>query len=211
MGLRNIFKRKSVKEKPAPVKATPLPYAHNSNTNNVQSSNQALPCGWTYQNRDFIKPIEKEYSRLLSLWTASISKSPNELYTALSNFVTYMETVKNTCKGKDKNFEIWFEEILTAKGYLEKRKNELLDLERNLVSLQTQYEQKQLLLPTLDQDLFAYLSNNDDILQTDVYKHFDPALKEEIQSRLYFWARDGKIIRIKKGRTYTISTNKNEG
>lgn len=165
-----------------------------------------LPWGWVSHNRNFTEPIEKEYKYFLNIWVDSINKSPKELYSALKSFVLYMEDVKKICKEKGECFEFWFDEILTGKDYLKKRKQELESLFANLSESQNEYEQKQKLLSNLDTSLLNFLQSYDGILQKDVYKHFDPLIKSEIQSVLYEWDKAGKIKRVKSGNTYKIFT-----
>ena len=50
-----------------------------------------------------------------------------------------------------------------------------------------------------------FLNDNNGILQSDVYKHFNPFAKLEIQSLLYEWGESGKINREKSGRSYKIT------
>lgn len=56
----------------------------------------------------------------------------------------------------------------------------------------------------LEEKVLAILKENPVILQTDIYKHFDPVVQNDIQSILYFWAKDGIVTRTKSGRTYQI-------
>lgn len=71
--------------------------------------------------------------------------------------------------------------------------------------MQKEYELKQKLLSTLPSDLMDFLNDNNGILQSDVYKHFNPIAKLEIQSLLYEWGETGKIKKEKSGRSYKIT------
>lgn len=166
-----------------------------------------LPFGWVYHHRTFTEPIEKEYKYFLNMWVDARNKTPKELYAALKSFILYMEDVEKICKEKGECFEFWFNEILTGKGYLKKRRHELEMLSANLSGSQNEYEQKQKLLSNLDVSLLNFLQPNDGILQKDVYKHFDPLIKSELQSVLYEWDKAGKIKRVKSGNTYKIFTS----
>lgn len=210
MKLTNIFKRKKTLKNTPSCKATfsKETYFPELNSENTSCDNGDLPLGWIGKHRDFTEPIHKEYSRLLSSWIDARSKSPKELYGELTNFVVYIEQIQQKCRKLGGYYIVWCEEILLGKDYLEKRKQELCDLEKNLDLLQSDYERKQLSLPSLDNDLYDFLLNNASILQTDVYKHFDPCLKSEIQTRLYYWSKEGRITRIRNGRTYIISVNR---
>lgn len=87
-----------------------------------------LPFGWVTHNKDFTEPIQQKYDQLLHQWLNSRTKTPKEVYTALSSFVAYMEDIERLCKSKGECFEFWFNEILTGKDYLKKRKQELAGL-----------------------------------------------------------------------------------
>lgn len=50
----------------------------------------------------------------------------------------------------------------------------------------------------------SVLVENKEILQTDIYKMFDPVVQKDIQSILYFMAKDGIIEREKVKSTYMI-------
>lgn len=161
--------------------------------------------GWVAHKKDFIEPIEKEYSYFLQSWLDARNKSPKELYSALKSFVRYMEDVKRLCSSKGKNFECWCNTILIKDEYFNIRKEELEDLSTKWAEMQKEYELKQKLLSTLPDDLMDFLNDNNGILQSDVYKHFRPVVKSEIQSLLYEWGETGKIKKEKSGRSYKIT------
>lgn len=163
-----------------------------------------LPFGWVYHHRTFTELIEKEYNYFLNLWVDARNKSPKELYSALKSFVLYMEDVEKICKEKGECFEFWFNEILTGKGYLKKRKQELDILSATLSKTQSEYEKKQKLLSNIDTVLFDFLISHNGILQKDLYTHFDSSIKSDIQTLLYEWDKSGKIKREKLGNTYKI-------
>lgn len=158
-----------------------------------------LPWGWVAHKKDFIEPIEKEYSYFLQSWLDARNGSPKELYSALKSFVRYMEDVKRLCSSKGKNFECWCNTILIKDEYFNIRKEELEDLSTKWAEMQKEYELKQKLLSTLPDDLMDFLNDNNGILQSDVYKHFRPVVKSEIQSLLYEWGETGKIKKRKVG------------
>ena len=70
-------------------------------------------------------------------------------------------------------------------------------------------EKKQSLLNDMDlgKTLKDIITKNPGILQSDVYKMFDPLLKDSISEWLYFSDKDGKIRREKSGRTYQLFWN----
>lgn len=164
-----------------------------------------LPWGWVVHKQDFTEPIEKKYKHLLNLWVNAKNDSPQELYSALKDFVLYMEDIEKLCKSKGECYEFWFTEILTGKGYLKKRQQELKQLSKAFIPQQDEYEHKQQLLSNLDSSLLDFLQTNQGILQKDVYKNFNSCVKPEIQHLLYDWEKSGKIQRTKVGNTYKIT------
>lgn len=208
MGIFNAFKKRKNINRCQTCQPTSTVRSGDFITNNLSDSQKTvddLPWGWISQNQDFIGKIEKEYSYFLHAWIDSTKKSPRELYSALKSFVFYMEEVKKICASKDKYFEFWFNNILTSAGYLETRKKELDDLTVNVNQLQKNYEHKNMVLSTLKDDLWNLLYENESVLQTDLYKHFDECVKSDIHSILYDWSQEGKISRVKSGRTYKIT------
>lgn len=164
-----------------------------------------LPWGWVAHKQNFTEPIAKKYKCLLNLWVDARNGSPQELYSALKDFVLYMEDIEKLCKSKGECYEFWFTEILTGKGYLKKRQQELKLLSKNILVQQNEYKQKQKTLSNLDSSLLNLLQNNDGVLQKDIYKNFDSCVKPEIQHLLYDWEKSGKIQRTKVGNTYKIT------
>lgn len=109
--------------------------------NNHNSFNQSLnhldedgelPWGWITYNRGFTEPIQQKYNELQRLWVDTRTGTPQELYATLSSFVSYMEAIKELCESKGECYEFWFNEILTGKDYLKKRKQELVRLSKAL-------------------------------------------------------------------------------
>ena len=200
------FRKKKANELKKYHKDDSLEKNHNTSRDSLDKLVDGdLPWGWITYNNDFIEPIETQYRYFLNMWVNARNKSPKVLYSSLKSFVMYMEDVEKLCKSKGECFEFWFNEILTGKGYLKQRKQELKILSENLSKSQNAYEYKQDLLLNLDSTLLNFLQNNNGILQKDVYKQFDPSIKSDVQNLLYDWEKSGKIKRIKLGNTYKIT------
>ncbi len=165
-----------------------------------------LPWGWLAHNRDFTEKINNEYSYFLHKWidARNSNSSPRDLYSALKSFVKYMEDVKRLCKEKGECFELWFNEILTGKEYLNKRKSELRELEKNLATLQNAFEYKQKLLINLESTVIQKLKENDGILQSEFWKLFDASIKNEVSDIVFRLSNENKLVRTKTGRSYTL-------
>lgn len=163
-----------------------------------------LPFGWTSRNKNFVNRIQGEYTYFLNRWIESRTKSPKEQFAALKSFVLYLEDVEKLCKSKGECHVLWFNEILTEKGYLENRRNELNDFHQNLVKLQDEYEKKLFELEGLEDKVWNKLKENEGILQSEFVKLFDPIVKDEVAKILYYWSKEGKIQRTKSGRSYIL-------
>ncbi len=87
--------------------------------------NGELPWGWVTRNKEFCDSISREYSYFLNNWIDSRRKPTLEQYSALKSFVAYLEDAEKLCNSKGECFAFWFREILTGKGYVDKRKKDL--------------------------------------------------------------------------------------
>ena len=170
-----------------------------------------LPWGWIYKNKEFTDKINNEYSYFLNAWLNSKNKSPMERYAPLKSFVLYLEDVQKLCVSKGECFELWFYECIASKDYIEKRKNELNHLVVNMDSLQEhkvqkqKEEEKQKRIVEMKSDVILLLKENDGILQSDFWKLFDDEMCRMAASEIvYALTKEGKIERIKSGRTYTL-------
>ena len=92
--------------------------------------------------------------------------------------------------------------------FIEKYEEELENLSANrdlLFSEQSLHEEKS---KNLELEVVKILDQNPVILQTDIYKKFDPVVQKDIQSILYFMAKEGRIKREKAGNSYLICNNR---
>nr|DAT39259.1 MAG TPA: Z DNA-binding protein [Bacteriophage sp.] len=166
--------------------------------------NDDLPWGWIHANKDFTDPIKTEYTYFLNTWLDSRSKSPRDEYNAISSFVHYMYSLNQLCASKGECFEFWCNNILFTADYYKKMKDRMSYLSDNLIQLENDYNKRQLYLQNLPQDVYQFLSEHNGISQTDIYKAFEPILKNDIQELLYHWDKSGTIKRKKNGKTYNV-------
>ena len=89
----------------------------------------------------------------------------------------------------------WF-----SKEHTDKRRIELNELTANLDELQQIYEKKQDLFPAVVELLKA----NDGILQSEFKHLFDEPFQNDVSNILYHLHKEGKLERIKEGRTYIL-------
>ena len=163
-----------------------------------------LPTGWVYRNKDFIESVSSDYSYFFNMWINSREQSPKEQYEALKSFVLHLEYLETLCKSKGECFEFWYYEILSSRDYLEKRRKELNELTTNFKNIEKDYKIRKAELPKLEENIVNKLKENDGILQSDFVKLFPPTVQDDVKSKLYLWAKDGKIEKIKSGRSYSL-------
>lgn len=164
------------------------------------NSEGELPWGWLSHNKEFTSKISDEFSYFLNMWLDARTKSPRELYSALKSFVLYLEDAEKVCIPMGECFEFWFYELIASKDYIEKRKSELNELTANLDELQQIYEKKQDLFPAV----VNLLKANDGILQSEFKQLFDEPFQNDVSNILYQLHKEGKLERIKEGRTYIL-------
>ena len=160
-----------------------------------------LPWGWYTRHKSFTEPIEKEHSRLLRAWVDSRSQAPSKCEAALLSFVDFLHDTRKLCTAKGECYAKWFSDIIASDEYIMKRKHELNSLSQNLPELERIYTLQQSLTDDMIVDV---IKNHPGILQTDVYKNFDPCLKETIYTHIYYMVNNGKVKRQKSGRTYAL-------
>jgi hypothetical protein len=191
MGLFDLFKKKVTPQKESEKTTEDF---------DRLDKNGELPWGWHTHNKAFTEKINKEYSYFLNMWIDSKGKEPKKQYEALKSFVMYLEDVEKLCKSKGECFEFWFYEILTSHDYLKQRKEELNHLTANLDELQEIYEKTPQIKPTIE----LLIKENDGILQSELKKMFDDVYQEAVSNALYELYKEGKIEKIKSGRSYTL-------
>ena len=179
-------------------------YKATKNENDPKEIIDEFSWGWISQNKAFVEKIQNEYSYFLNTWLDSRKKSPSEQFSALKSFIMYLEDVEKLCKTKGECFEFWYYEILTSRDYLERRKNDLRDLENNLVKLQTEYEKRSFEIVDLDSKIINTLKENDGMFQTDFVKLFDLSIQNDVKEKLYYMEKAGQLQRTKSGRTYIL-------
>lgn len=166
-----------------------------------------LPFGWIAHNQKIISQIDSE----VSTFRKAVCDA-NEVrceYAALKSYFRFLEDGQKRysevgeCAGK------YFEEYIVDSQESQSKSKRLAYLEKHLEDLiaeeRIQKNMEQNLLPHLREDLLKIIEDNPGILQTDVYKRFEPESKDYLSSELYFMAKDGLIHRKKQGRSYALS------
>ena len=136
----------------------------------------------------------------------------NDEILLLSSIIESFYDLKSRCISLGANYENYFsrmwEHCHNSQNadfpYIEKYEERLgfLQQKKNILLAEEQLKDKEMV--DLDQKIIEVLKSKKEILQTDLYKCFDPVVQSEISSILYFMAKDGTIHRTKSGKTYLI-------
>ena len=211
MGLFDIFKK--------PVKAQ-----EQCATPKVSSTKTTADkdLEWLDSYEDFYRPHDDKLYELSS--NAAHAKTIDEELDCLKILIKYYYQYKNECIAKGESAFKYFSDMHMHChnsrnpdfDFIAPSEERLKYIEENYDSLVKEQqekfaeeEKKQSLLNDMDlgKTLKDIITKNPGILQSDVYKMFDPLLKDSISEWLYFSAKDGKIRREKSGRTYQLFWN----
>lgn len=179
-----------------------------------KANNDDLSVEWYVSNHQtiqlLIKPIEDEMvSHAAALKDATSVDDRKEL---LECIIRSFRALEKQCAalgagGKRYFSEMWLH-LHNSKNpdfsYVDKYEQELKELNENYEKLKSEEEIRNKELKNLDKRVLDVLSEQPEILQTDVYKKFHPIAKKDVQSILYRMEKEGTIIREKSGKTYLI-------
>ena len=163
-----------------------------------------LPWGWYNLNRHFTEQIHKEYSYFLNEWLANRNAAPKRRLETLESFVSYMNDVQKVCYEKDECFAHWFDSVIASPEYIAERIAELNELHDNFAEIEAAYRKREKELAGLEERVEQALRQNEGILQADFVKLFDASVKNDVLNLLYHWDKEGKLSRIKSGRSYSL-------
>lgn len=166
-----------------------------------------LPYGWVSANIEFTDKIQGEYKYFLAKWLDSRQKSPKEKYAALKSFLIYMDDVKKLCASKGECFDFWRERILLSDKEIKELTAELEHIKEHYDDLTDEYQREQYIKHCILPEIPKIIKKNPGILQTDIYKMYPVDCKNAISFELYAMSKNGKIIREKSGRTYSLRMN----
>lgn len=177
-----------------------------------KNADEAKPSSYYFTIQRSIKPIEND---MVNAYTAS-----NDVCGNVDAKICYLETalqkyneLKSICTRLGPDFQEYFSDMwehchntrcedFCYGDKLQNELNYLLENRDSLLEKQKKYDEES---QNLEERLLNVIKVNSPVLQTDLYKTFDPILKGDIQNLLYAWSKNGKISRIKTGRTYKIS------
>lgn len=159
-----------------------------------------LPYGWIYENREFTSKAEKEHNFLLDEYFKAKNKGVLKEYAAVKSLVLHMEDIRRICASKGECFLEWSTFVVANPHDLAHFKERQSYIEDHIVEL----ERTEKLIKKLRSDLTKIIRKEPGILQTDIYKRYDPEIKPHISEVLYVMANEGIITRTKSGRTYSL-------
>lgn len=161
-----------------------------------------LPWGWHTANKEFTDKISKEFNYYLNNWIkAKESGNPKEYKSTLKSLITYIEDCQSMCKAKGETYEYWYEGIANHE-YISRLKNDLKELEADFDRRVDVYDYMNK-IPSFKEAIIETIRNNDGILQKDLPSFFmaEPEVKMKVLDALYELTKDGKVEKVKQGRT----------
>lgn len=161
--------------------------------------NGELPVGWEYANKHLTQPVRFIFTYLRDKYTEERHNGVLAKYASLRAFVLYMEDMRKSCASKGECFLRWSYD-LASPSYLEDYKKDLTYMEENMDNLL----RKEKIIQQLKTDLLEIIKAEPGVVQSDLYKRFDPELKSEISNQLYLLSHNGSITREKSGRSYKL-------
>lgn len=164
------------------------------------TSDGELPVGWYYANKDFTKKIETDYHFFLDAYSNARSCGVTRRYQALKSLVVFMEHTAELCKSKGECFAEWSTILVANPDIMASYSSELQYLEDNMDELL----QKEKMLSGLKEELKKIIAEEPGVIQSDLYKRYDKALKGSISNELYQMEAHNVIIREKSGRSYKL-------
>lgn len=165
-------------------------------------ANGHIPYGWYYPNRFFTQEMKANYDYFLNRYIAAKKEEHGiiAVRNALRDFIRYMEDAKRVCEYRGECFVAWGElhifDRLAVDGY----KRDLQEIEENLQTL----IEKERLIKWLRPELLRIIREEPGVVQSTIYKRFDPQLKFEVQNQLYFLYSHDVIVREKNGRSFSL-------
>ena len=160
-----------------------------------------------------IRPIESYMANCAVSLNAKLLL--NERIETLQKLIDAFYSLKSKCYSLGPEYQTYFSEMWehahNSKDadfcYVDRFECELKELLKNKDQLSAKESLYLSQANNLKSKIESVLSESHSILQTDLYKRFDPVVQNDISTILYFMAKDGTITRTKHGRTDLIEYN----
>ncbi len=181
----------------------------NQNTIYYDNKSTSDTSNWSkfyIDNLEYINPLKEK----LLYFSMKANETITDIDTTISDCketIKLFNDLKDYCY-KTQEGIIYFEymwEPRNPHSHIETAKKRLQDLTENYDERKKYYEKRQYVKNNLKNDVITLISNNENILQKDVYTHFDVDLKDSIARLLNNMDRKGEIKRVKHGSTYQLS------
>lgn len=209
MGLSGIFKKK-----PNPkIKIEMHGYVNCKEVqlkNDSDDSDEIKPMEYYETIKREIKPLED----VMVNFAVSLKeiKGVRNRIEVLKALIESYYALKSKCVSLGPDYQKYFsdmwEHLHNSKNqdfsYIDRYEKELNDLQENRTDMEAKEALHEKAAERLEEKVTALLKDSQSILQTDIYKQFDPIVQKDIQSILYFMEKDGIISRTKVGKTYQI-------
>lgn len=181
----------------------------NQNTIYYDNKSTSDTSNWSkfyIDNLEYINPLKEK----LLYFSMKANETITDIDTTISDCketIKLFNDLKDYCY-KTQEGIIYFEymwEPRNPHSHIETAKKRLQDLTENYAERKRYYERRQYAMKHLKNDVITLISNNENILQKDIYSHFDVDLKDSIARLLNNMDRKGEIKRVKHGSTYQLS------
>lgn len=164
------------------------------------AGNGELPWGWYSANIEFVREVECQYDYFCQAVYSGKKEGAKAEYAALMSLLKFREDVERLCTKKGRYFLSWASISVLNPVSVDEDKARLRYLEENMADL----VRNEAALEKLKQDILTIVSAEPGVIQTDLYKRFDPALKGTVSNELYHLEGQGVIVREKNGRSYKL-------
>lgn len=193
MGLFDLFK-------PRPVVKSDR--SHNSFGEDIThlTKDGELPWGWLYANKAFTDEIKTTYEYFSTRVNEAQKEGVTAHHAALKDLLQFREDVQRLCSSKGECFVKWASIHINSPSVWDAEKEKLRYIEEHMTELVAQEK----LLKSLRKDLVSIIQNEPGVVQSDLYKRYDPSLKGAISNELYQMETNDSIIREKSGRSYKL-------
>lgn len=181
----------------------------NQNTIYYDNKSTSDTSNWSkfyIDNLEYINPLKEK----LLYFSMKANETITDIDTTISDCketIKLFNDLKDYCY-KTQEGIIYFEymwEPRNPHSHIETAKKRLQDLTENYDERKRYYERRQYAMKHLKNDLITLISNHENILQKDIYSHFDADLKDNVARMLYDMDKKGEIKRVKHGSTYQLS------
>lgn len=159
-------------------------------------------CSYIFDDLSDEKYVIDKYKKSIQKGTEDFLIANYERY---RKSVRLAKSVRQLCEKKGRDYLIWFDEYLAKENYLGRREEQLASMKKNYNRICKSYNTRNGISPDIEIQLMDIIRKKPGILQTQIYDEFDIELKSYISNKLSILSKSGKIVREKKGNTYSLT------